>query len=282
MSRSRRFLRHLRPLVMPMVCLSLILALVPAVLAEELAFNKTKYSSVKQPKEADVNLSITGSKILIEGKGKRAKGIDIEIPFLSVDSMSYEFATRHRVGEGLGVMAVSLGAGAIVMATKTKSHWLVIEHHEDESRQVTVLRLDKSEYKDVIATLEERTGKHIAVVNSKTSPLNPIAGSKDMDEVIPFGKAKVAAAVKSAMETEGCNVTNATDGRIECKRGRGYSERTGYGSEKVTATLEAKGDQTRVRLWTGKGFHGRMSKRNWSTPIYQQMMEALQKPARSA
>ena len=96
-------------------------------------------------------------------------------------------------------MATSLGAGAIVMATKTNSHWLVIEHHEHDGKQITVLRLDKSEYNNVIAALEARTGKQIAVINSQASPLNPIAGGKDMDEVIPFGKEKIAPALTSAM-----------------------------------------------------------------------------------
>jgi hypothetical protein len=43
--------------------------------------------------------------------------------------------------------------------------------------------------------------------------------------------------------------------------------------------LKAKGDQTRVRIWTGKGFEGRVNKKNWSTPIYQGMMKILEKSA---
>jgi hypothetical protein len=259
-----------------MLSLALVLAFVSVCLAQDVTFRKTKYSSVKQPQEADVALTITDSKILI--KGKKAKGIDMEIPYSSIDAMSYERATRHRVGEGAGLMAVSLGAGAVLMTTKTASYWLEIDYHEGDAKQLTVLRLDKSEYENVIAALEARTGKHIAVVDPKTSSLNPTAESKDMDEVIPFGMDKVAAALKSAMESEGCKVTDVNASRIECKRARGHSELTGTGAEKVTATLEAKGEQTRVRIWTGKGFAGRVGKKNWSTPIYQEMMKSLQKP----
>lgn len=264
----------------PLLSLALILALVPAGLAQVATFSKTRYSSVKQPKEADVNLSLTDSKIVIKSKkvSKKMPAVDIEIPYSSIDAMSYELATRHRVAEGGALMAASLGAGAVLMATKTKSHWLTIEYHEGGAKQSTVLHLDKSEYQDVISALEANTGKQIAMLNSKTSPLNPTAGSKDMDEVVPFGRDKVAAALKSAMESEGCNVTNATGDRIECKRARGGSERTGFGGEKVTATMEAKGGQTRVRIWTGKGFTGRVGKHNWSTPIYQEMMKSLQTP----
>ena len=255
------------------------LTLVPASFAQDVTFNKTRYSSVKQPKEADVIFTVADSKILI--KGKKVNGINMEIPFSSIDSMSYERSARHRVGEGASVMLLSPATGAILMATKTKSHWLGIQYHEGDAKELTVLRLDKSEYEKVISTLEARTGKHIEVLNSKTSPLNPTAESKDMDEVIPFQMDAVVAALKPAMESVGCNVTNVTASHIECKRGRGNSERTGYGGEKITAKLEAKDQQTRVRIWTGKGFVGRVRKNNWSTPIYQEMLKSLQKPAQA-
>ncbi len=45
-----------------------------------------------------------------------------------------------------------------------------------------------------------------------------------------------------------------------------------------TGTLEAQGAKTHVRIWTGKGFAGRVGKHNWSTPIYEEMMKTLQKP----
>lgn len=268
-------------LAKPAVCVALIITLVRVGHAEGTTFSKIKYSSLKQPKEVDVILSITDSKILIKAKGKKGSGIDMEIPYSSIEAMSYELAARHRVAEGAAVMALSLGAGAILMATKTKSHWLDIQYHEGDAKQLTVLQLDKSEYKAVIAALEAKTGKHIAVLDSKNSPLNPVVGSKNMDQVVPFGREKVAAALKSAMETEGCKVTEAKEGRIECKRARGGSERTGFGGEKVTVTLEAKTDQTRVRIQTGKGVVGRLGKKNWSSAIYEEMMKNLQKPAPS-
>jgi len=264
--------------------LALLLALVPAGMAQDVTFSKTRYSSPKQRAEVFVNLSITDSKILIKSKkvSKKIPTIDMEIPFSSIDAMSYELASRHRVQEGTAVMAVSLGAGAIVMGTKTKSHWLAIDYHEGAAKQSTVLQLDKSEYENVIATLEARTGKHITVLDSKTSSLNPTKMSKDMDEVIPFGMDKVVAALKPAMESVGCKVKKATDTRIECKRDRGYSEQTGGGGEKVTATLEAQGAQTHIRIWTGKGFTGKVGKDNWSTPVYQELMKILQEPPKAS
>jgi hypothetical protein len=254
--------------------------------AQDVTFKKTMYSSVKQPTEVEVNLLITDSKILIKSKkvSKNVPMIDLEIPYSSIDSMSYELASRHRVSEGAAVAAgISLGAGAILMGTKTKSYWLTIEYHEGDSNQSPVLHLDKSEYKGVIATLETKTGKHIAVLDTKSRLPNQNAESKDMDEVIPFGIDRVAAALKPAMENMGCKVMNAKATRIACKRGRGSSERSDYsGGEKVTARLEARGEQTRVLIWTGKKFTAQVGKHNWSTPIYQEMMKSLQEPARAS
>ena len=268
----------------PILSLMLILALVPAVLAQDVTFNKTRYSSVKQPKEVDIILTITDSKILIKSKGSDNKvaGVDAEIPFSAIDSMSYELASRHRTGEGAALMGASLGAGAILMATKTKSYWLDIEYHEADTTQLTILRLDKSEQQKIVETLQAKTGKQVTALDAKASPLNPTVESKDIDEVVPFGKDAVAGALKPAMESVGCEVTNTTANQVECKRKRGHSERNGAGGEKVTATLEAQGGQTRVRIETGKGFVGRLAKKNWSTPVYQEMVKNLQKPAQSA
>jgi hypothetical protein len=267
----------------PMLCLVLILTAVAAGLAQDVTFGKTRYSSVKLPNEVDVNLTLTNSKILIKSKkvSKKVNGLDLEIPYSAVDSMSYESASRHRTG-GVGLMAISPAAGAIVLATKTKSYWLDIEYHEVGAKQSTVLRLDKSEYRDVIAALESRTGKHVAMLDPSKDQLrfNPTAGSKNIDEVVPFKIDDVLAALKPAMEAEGCRVTHATGDRVHCKRKRGaYSERTGGGGEEVTATLKAQGEKTHVRIQTGKGFHGRIGKHNWSTPIYQGTLKNLQKLA---
>jgi hypothetical protein len=46
-------------------------------------------------------------------------------------------------------MVASLGAGAIVMLTKSKTHWLYIDFHEQSNAKSVVLRMDKNEYKEV-------------------------------------------------------------------------------------------------------------------------------------
>jgi hypothetical protein len=103
-------------------------------------------------------------------------------------------------------------------------------------------------------------------------------GAEDVDEVVPFEIDKVVAALKPAMESADCNVKEATDNRVECKRPRHTSGNRVYGGESVTAVLEAQGSKTRIVITTGKGFYGRFVKSNWSIPIYEQMMKNLQPP----
>jgi hypothetical protein len=247
--------------------------------SQDVTFSKVRYASIEQPRETDVTLSLTESKIVVKSKkaSKKVKACNNEISYSSIDSMSYAAATRHRLGEGGALAGFSLGASAVIMATKTTSYWLRIDYHEGETKRVAILQLDKSEYENALTALKSKSGKQIATLDSKTpNELLPTAGSKNVDKVVPFGMEEVVAALRPAMESYGCKVTTARKGLIQCKRARAYSERTGAGAEKITARLEPKGAQTRVRIQTGKGMVGRLGKRNWSTPIYQAMLKTLQ------
>ncbi|MGB6828907.1 MAG: hypothetical protein WBE41_12750 [Terracidiphilus sp.] len=114
--------------------------------------------------------------------------------------------------------------------------------------------------------------------NPKVDPLDPNAKSSDVDESTPFAIDKVMAALKPAMESVNCNVKESYADRVECKRPRVDTDWRYHdvGGESVTAVLDAQGDQTRVRITTGKGIYGRLGKDDWSMPIYQEMMKRLQ------
>ncbi len=58
-------------------------------------------------------------------------------------------------------MVASLGAGAIVMLTKSKSHWLYIDFHEQNAPKTLVLRMDKKEYKNIFEAVKAHTGKEV-------------------------------------------------------------------------------------------------------------------------
>jgi len=97
-----------------------------------------------------------------------------------------------------------------------------------------------------------------------------------VNEVVPFAMDNVTLALKAAMESKGCHITNATVSQIECERARVTSwTEQGSGGEKVTAALTADDNQTRVRIWTGKGFYGRLVKKDWAGPIYNTMLADL-------
>jgi hydrogenase maturation factor len=88
----------------------------------------------------------------------------VTIPCGQIDRFSYEYTKKHRVTEGAIVMVASLGAGAIVMLTKSKSHWLYIDFHEQSSAKSLVLRMDKNEYKKIFEAIQTHTGKEVQFV----------------------------------------------------------------------------------------------------------------------
>lgn len=47
------------------------------------------------------------------------------------------------------------------MMTKSKSHWLYIDYHEQNAPKVVVLRMDKHEYKKIVAAVPAHTGKEV-------------------------------------------------------------------------------------------------------------------------
>jgi hypothetical protein len=255
--------------------------------AQDVIFKKTYYTAPTLKIEPAVHLTIGSTQLEIVGKKPKDFG-SLTIPFASIDTMIYESDTRHRVAEGArtGVMSdypvplVSPVVGALMMTTKTTSYWLDIHYHDTAGAHTAVLRLDKTEYQQVLTTLKARTGKIVAIGNGNDLDQNLPTGSKDIDEVVSYSADALIAAIKPAMADVGCTITVDKRDRIECKRPRGGSELTGVGGEKVVATFEAKDNQTKVHIETDRGFNGHMAKKNWSTPIFKGMMNKLQASAK--
>lgn len=106
---------------------------------------------------------------------------------------------------------------------------------------------------------------------------DPSKGSKDVDQVVAYPMAKVLDAAKQATATYGCDSKKDKEKAdyFECTRDRHIGVFVGSGGEKVTVKLSEKGNETRVEIKTGKGFVGRVGKKNWSTPIFNEMMKTL-------
>ncbi len=119
-----------------------------------------------------------------------------------------------------------------------------------------------------------------ATFASVTMAFDPNLITVNVDEVVPFATDQVVAALKTAMESQDCKVTDATASRIVCNRPRVHATWSdgGSGGESVTAILEERGNQAHVTITTDEGLSGRLAgKKNWSTPIFEVMMENLRR-----
>ncbi len=127
-------------------------------LAEETAFRGVKVADAKG-KQSDASLifSDTNKNVVV----RVADRDFVTMPYDQIDKFSYEYTKKHRITQGAIVMVASLGAGAIVMLTKSKSHWLYIDFHEQNAPKTLVLRMDKKEYKNIFEAVKAHTGKEV-------------------------------------------------------------------------------------------------------------------------
>lgn len=97
---------------------------------------------------------------------RSAKGDPITIPYGQIDKCSYEYTKKHRITQGAIVMVASIGVGAIVMLTKSRSHWLEIDYHDQDVPKAFVLRMDKTEYLNILDAIKTHTGKDAEVLGN--------------------------------------------------------------------------------------------------------------------
>jgi hypothetical protein len=100
-------------------------------------------------------------------------------------------------------------------------------------------------------------------------------GSKDVNEVIQYPMDAVQRAMKIGMQTYGFDIKKEKPDYLEGTRSRHVGVVVGSGGEKATINLSPESGGTRVKIETGKGFVGRMGKKNWSTPIFKEGLKVL-------
>jgi len=228
----------------------LAVALVAPLAAADVTFARTKLTAASDLKESRVTLALSDSAVLIQGKN--AGSAATQIPYSTITKVGYAFTDRRRVTEGIIIAPV-------LALTKSQSHWMVIESASGDAPLVTILRLDKSEYRSVIAAMNARSGKRVEVLDSTSTYVVPTVGSSNVDETVPFAFDRVMEALKPSMEAMQCKPFKVRKDGMECRRRVRMSGRTGWGGERVNAILEASGEKTRVRITTVKGMG-----RNWS------------------
>jgi hypothetical protein len=147
-------------------------------IAEETAFNGVKLADAKG-KQADARLifSDTNKNVVL----RVADRDFVVIPYDQLDKFSYEYTKKHRITQGAVVMVASLGAGAIVMLTKSKSHWLYIDFHEQGVPKSLVLRMDKKEYKRIFEAVKTHTGKEVEFVGDAKAQSEKESKKKGME-----------------------------------------------------------------------------------------------------
>jgi hypothetical protein len=233
--------------------------------AGDATFEKSKLTVSAGAKETAVDLIVSDHGVTV--RGRAGASVFLELPYSGIGRISYAFINSRRpeLWPLLG-LAVAL--------TKGQSHWMVIETGTAATPQSTILRLDKTEYQDVISALNARSGKRVEVLEPSSRVLDPTKGSHDEDETVPFQIDTVLAALKPAMESVACKVGRATANHIECKRGPHLKGPLRPGGELVTVSLESKGTETRVQIKTARGLG-----HDWSTPIYLELRKRLGTPA---
>ncbi|HYK87684.1 MAG TPA: hypothetical protein VE398_02870 [Acidobacteriota bacterium] len=97
----------------------------------------------------------------IDGSAKQIQFLDkhgsavVNIKMENVKSIVYERTAKPRYAEGL-LIAWPL------LFTKSKSHYLTIQYSDEkEGSQYAIIRLDKSNYRDALASLEAQTGRTV-------------------------------------------------------------------------------------------------------------------------
>ena len=134
-------------------------------------FQKVKMIDARdQEVAAELTLDQTGKRLSV----KPAKGEAVEVPYCNIDKLAYERSAHHRVKQGAIVMVASLGAGAIVMATKSKNHWFYVDYKDaGGASKGLVLKLDKSDYEKILQLAKDQTGKDVETLRSQEGVKRP-------------------------------------------------------------------------------------------------------------
>lgn len=131
--------------------------------AEETTFTRVKAPDPKGHQHKAVMIFSDNDKAI---EIRPAKSSAIDIPYAQIDRFSYEFTQKHRIKQGAVVMAASIAGGAIVMMTKSRSHWLEIDYFDQQIPKAYVVRMDKHDYLKILDAVKAHTGKDAEILGN--------------------------------------------------------------------------------------------------------------------
>jgi hypothetical protein len=143
-----------------LLALLLVTTLAPA---EETSFKRVKVPDLKGH-QAKAVLTFSDDDRAVEVRP--VKGDVVNIPYARIDRFSYEFTKKHRIKQGAIVMLASIPGGAIVMMTKSRSHWLEIDYRDQDMPQAYVVRMDKRDYLHILDAVKTHTGKEAEILGN--------------------------------------------------------------------------------------------------------------------
>jgi len=142
------------PRIVSAFLLTLIVSAASCSLADDASFRRVEVPDLKGRQiKAVLTFSDTHKAVEVQP----AKGTIVSIPYSQIDKCSYEYTQRHRVNEGT-IATAPIGVGVAMMFTRSKSHWLEIDYHDEERPHVFVLRMEKHEYLRILDALKAHTG----------------------------------------------------------------------------------------------------------------------------
>ncbi len=144
------------------VVLLLILGLLTLCAAEETSFSRVAAPDSKGRLTKAV-LTFSDDHKAIEVQP--VKGPAMSIPYDEIYKCAYEYTKKHRINEE-SIFTAPVGVGAIVMLTKSRSHWLEIDYREGEVPKSFFLRMDKHEYLRILDAVKSHTGKDAEVLGN--------------------------------------------------------------------------------------------------------------------
>ena len=147
---------------MAKIIATLLLCLIPCALAsgEETVFHRVNVTDAKGNLRKAV-LTFSDSRKAVEvhvAKQRKHPETTVSIPYTNIDKFTYEFTKQHRINDGT-IATAPIGVGAVMMLTKSKTHWLEIDYHDQDIPKSYVVRMDKKNYIHILDAVKAHTDK---------------------------------------------------------------------------------------------------------------------------